>query len=129
MKDAVSAKNTAAVICFVIGALLLITIPFNIAGEMDTKLLIAGGVLGALMIYMGIRTKMTVSKFKEYSGYLSEDPTGSIDKLASKCGEPVEKVKSNLERMILRRYFINAHIDEETNSIVLEGKEEQPSDE
>ena len=123
MKNTISSKSMAAVIAIIVGALFLLSVPFGIAGGMQVKMLIISGVPGALLIYMGIRTKMTLSKFKEYAEYLSEDPTGSIDKLAAKTGETVEEVRDNLQRMIDKRYLVGAHIDDETNSIMLPDRE------
>ena len=123
MKTTSSAKTVAAILAIVIGVVLLITIPINLAADKNVKMAVIAGVLGALLIYMGIRTKMTVKKYKEYAAYLAEDPTGSIEKLAAKTGESVDEVRDNLQRMIERRYLIGARIDEEKNSIVLSNRE------
>ena len=120
MKDTASAKSMAAVLSIIMGVLLLISVPINLAGGMDTTLIVIAGVLGAFLIFMGIMTKITVKKYKEYAAYLSEDPTGSIEQLAAKTGETADEVRDNLQRMIDKRYFIGAHIDERTNSIVFE---------
>ena len=119
MKTTSSAKTVAAILAIVMGVVLLITIPINLAAEKNVKMAVLAGVLGVLLICMGIRTKLTLAKYNEYMKYLAEDPSGSIENLASKTGEPVEKVKENLQRLIDKRFLVGAHIDEETNSIVL----------
>ena len=72
----------------------------------------------ALILFSRKRSKL-IKEFKNFVGYISEDPSGSIANLASAMGTSQDVVKNNLELMIKRKYFVNARIDLGKNCIVI----------
>lgn len=57
-------------------------------------------------------------EFKKYVSVISTEPTDSIGKIADVTGKTMEEVMKNLELMIKRSFFVNAHINHSTNCIV-----------
>lgn len=83
------------------------------------------GLLGVWVVWKGIRRKNMRLEFKKYVAELSNDPTGTLDNLAAATGTSVDVVKKNLQFMIKKRYFPNAHIDEQENRLVLPSREQK----
>jgi hypothetical protein len=75
-------------------------------------------VIGGSLVYFGLKRKKFIKNFKTYVQKLSVDPTGSISGLASTTGTSVDVVKKNLEKMISKKFFVNAYIDVESNCII-----------
>jgi len=75
-------------------------------------------VVGVFGISGGRSQKSNLKKFKNYAQILSEDPTGSIENLASALDITEEIAIKNLNMMINNRLFINAYINKEENRIV-----------
>lgn len=76
-------------------------------------------VIGVLAIVFGRRRHQSIINYRKYMGALACDQTGSIANLAAMVGTSQEIVKANLERMIKWNYFGNAHINYDTNCIVI----------
>lgn len=77
------------------------------------------GLLGLWAFLAGMKQKKLRLEFKKYAAYLSVDPTGSLDGIASASGVSVETVKKNLNAMIRKNYFTNAYIDHANNRLVI----------
>lgn len=75
-------------------------------------------VIGGLFVYFSIKRKKLIKNFKTYVQKLSVDPTGSISNLASAEGTSVDVIKKNLEKMLSKKFFVNAYIDAESNCII-----------
>ncbi len=75
-------------------------------------------VIGGLLIYFSIQRSILDKAIKSYEPILSHDKTGSIENLASILGTSQDVVKKNLERLIYKKFFLNAFIDEERNRVV-----------
>lgn len=65
----------------------------------------------------GKRTKLA-REFKKYVSIISTEPTDSIAKIADVSGRTMEEVTKNLELMIKRNFFVNAHINYSQHTIV-----------
>lgn len=78
-------------------------------------------VIGVFLVLLSRKRKKLIKEFRKYVSFVSADPTGSIANIAAAMGTSQDVVKSNLELMIKKKYFVNAHINQETNSIVLGG--------
>ncbi|NFG62000.1 hypothetical protein [Clostridium sp. CMCC3677] len=78
--------------------------------------------LGITFIAMSKKRHKLIEDFKSYAQILSNDPTGSIENLVSSLGVSQDAVLKNLKLMINEKYFVNAYIDVENNSIVFPSK-------
>lgn len=90
-------------------------------GETDAGAVIAMYVcaaVGVLLIVLSRKRKKLIKNFKIYVIRLSTDPTGSIDNLAIGLGTSPDVVKKNIQKMIDKKYFVNAYIDTNANRIV-----------
>jgi len=89
--------------------------------EMDFNTIIVMYVfvaIGVVFIVLSRRRRRLIKNFKDYVIRLSADPTGSIENLASSVNTSQDIVKANLQKMIYKKYFANAYIDEVQNRIV-----------
>lgn len=78
--------------------------------------------LAALLITYGIRTKRRINRFKRYVGIISIENQPYLENIAGACSQSVDFVAKDLQKMIDKKFFINAYIDKNTNEIVLERK-------
>lgn len=81
--------------------------------------------IGVLLILKALQTKRLLSQFKKYVAVISTDPTGSIENLASALDISQKVVTHDMELMMKRKYFVNAHIDREVNSVVIEVRQSE----
>lgn len=77
------------------------------------------GILGILAVLCGLKRKKMRLEFKKYVAKLSVDPTGSLENIASSTGTSVDVVKNNLDFMIKKGFFTNAHVDLQKNQLVI----------
>ncbi|UWP60789.1 hypothetical protein [Ruminococcus gauvreauii] len=76
-------------------------------------------LIGAAIIFFGLKRKKILKEYKRYAAQLSTDPTGSIENLASASGSSQDEVYKNLNYMIKKKYFADAYIDKQKNRIVI----------
>lgn len=76
-------------------------------------------LIGIVLVIVGMKRKKSITVFKQYVSYLSGDPSGSVAGLAAAAGASQDEVRRNLKDMIDKKYFVNAHIDEDTNCIII----------
>jgi hypothetical protein len=88
-------------------------------GSFFTFFIIAG--VGVFLIYCGRKKKALQKDFRRYISLISMDIT-SIPQIAQHSNQSVEQVKANLIKMIDRRFFADARIDEQRNEIVIAGR-------
>lgn len=84
--------------------------------------------IGILLIALSIKRHKLIKNFKTYVTILSEDPTGSIDNLATPLNVSVDKVRKDLQLMIDKKYFVNAYVDLETNRIIFPSSDVETSE-
>lgn len=106
-------------ILFVFGVCTIVAIADPTYGE-DGFLLacIIFDAIGILLVFLAHRRKKLVKAFKVYVTRLSVDATGSIENLASVMNTSQDVVKTNLKKMINKKFFVNAYMDESSNRIV-----------
>lgn len=75
-----------------------------------------------LMILSRKKTKL-IKEFKKYVTAISRDPNGFIPDIAASLGTSEDKVKSNLELMIKKKFFSNAFIDQNSNCIIIANRQ------
>lgn len=86
-------------------------------------------MIGVYLIFCYIKINKLIKTFKNYVSFLSTDPTGSIDTLASNLFKSPSDVKVELQKLIDKNYFVNAYIDNSRNCIVFPQKELRASNE
>ncbi len=75
--------------------------------------------LGIVLVIFSIKRSRLIREFKKYVSFICSAHTVSIESLASVMGISPDVVKRRLELMIKRDYFVNTHIDQETNCIII----------
>jgi hypothetical protein len=130
-KVAIAVSKTVAIIQMLIGVFVLFmfglcTIMYLSDGDFRADVgfaflvvCIMFDALGFILINLSRKRNRLIKDFKKYVSYISTDPTGSIDNIAASMNTSVDVVKSNMELMIKRNYFVNAHIDANTNCIII----------
>ncbi len=78
--------------------------------------------LSLAMIVWGYKTKVLINLFKKYVYIISSTNDGSLSNLAASLGKSENTVLKNLQKMIDRLYFPNAHIDHRKKEIMIAGK-------
>ncbi len=76
-------------------------------------------IIGIILIRLSRKNHKLVADFKKYVTAISADGSGSIEKLSRALNIAPDVARKNLELMIKKKYFVNAFINEETNSIVI----------
>lgn len=76
-------------------------------------------LIGVIIFNRGLKRNKLIKNFKRYVAIISSDPTGSIENISRLVNAPQNVVLKNLEKMIDKKYFVNAYIDREHNSIVI----------
>lgn len=91
------------------------------AGMIVTALF--GIAIGVSFIVHGWRAKGQISRFKKYVSILSGQNETNIDNIAAATSQSVDFVKNDLQKMMNKKFFVDAYIDEAANEIVLVKKE------
>ena len=79
--------------------------------------------LGVWLIILSRKKAKLIEHFREYVTVISHDGDGFIPDIAASLGVPECIVEKNLEIMIKKRFFSNAFIDRNANSIVIVNKQ------
>ena len=86
--------------------------------------LIAGSIvlmiLGIVCIILGRRIKRPIARFMSYVAIISTNKSITVGTLAAKMGLPADFVYTDLQSMINKGLFTNAHIDPSTGEIMVE---------
>ncbi len=75
-------------------------------------------LIGIIFVRCAKKRMKLAGEFKKYVSIISTEPTDSIAKIADVSGKTMEEVTKNLELMIKRNFFVNAHINYSEQSIV-----------
>lgn len=81
-------------------------------------LVILFSVPGILISISGFKCRKRIGLFKKYVAILANDESGSISNLARETNTSENIVQANLQKMIDKHYFSNAHIDYNMNCVV-----------
>jgi len=82
--------------------------------------------VGILSILKGIQIKRRIKRFKIYVDLISMQYMTSIDNLAANTAKNVDFVKKDLRKMISKKFFAYAMIDNAKNEIVIRGLQKPP---
>ncbi len=128
---AVIAQIIGTVLIFINSALLITAIIeiFEEVNNTDTIVMIsviifllALLIAGIFLLRWGNDIKMLSKTFKNYVCVMSAGSNGKLEYIANIVGENQKKVKSNIEKMINKRYFVNAYIDESKKELIIAGQ-------
>ncbi|MBQ9141855.1 MAG: hypothetical protein IJX63_08690 [Lachnospiraceae bacterium] len=75
-------------------------------------------LIGVAFIRCAGKRNKLAREFKKYVSVISTEPTDSIAKIADVTGRTMEEVTKNLDLMIKRNFFVNAHINYSEQTIV-----------
>lgn len=75
-------------------------------------------LIGFVLVRSSAKRKKLAREFKKYVSVISTEPTDSIARIADVTGKTMEEVTKNLELMLKRNFFVNAHINYAEKSIV-----------
>ena len=90
----------------------------NLTGLIAAVILFA---LGILAILKGIQIKRRVKRFRKYISLISLEHMTSLDDLALNTEKPVDFVRKDLQKMIDKKFFVNALINLKTGEIIIQG--------
>lgn len=121
-------------ILVIIGWILLVLGVFYIIGSIAEPTITAGQVFSGLLLFVGggialivvgRRNKRNAQKYKKYIDMVVNQNIKDIDTIACVMNLPYEVVKSDLQNMIDKEYFLNAYIDESKGEIIIVHKQRQ----
>lgn len=79
--------------------------------------------LSVLLIRKANKIAKLIDTFKQYVTIISNVPNGFIPDIASSLNTSEDVVRNNLELMISKKYFVNAYIDRNLNSIIIANRQ------
>ena len=106
----------------IFGIFLLVFMVLGMLGHVLLAGVIIFGILTAASLILGIcgsRTLGFVNRFRSYVRLLGRQVYIPIRILADKTGKSAEYITEDLKKMIDRRLFLQAHIDEENQCLIL----------
>lgn len=81
--------------------------------------------VGVWLIVLSRKRNKLIKEFKKYVAAISCDPNGYLPDIAASLGIAENKLKTDLELMINKKYFANAFIDYNSNCIVVVNRPNQ----
>ena len=78
--------------------------------------------VGAVLIFLGCRQHRFLGDFSKYSALLDRKDRYCVEDIASMTNTSVKRVRANLDRMMRRNYFPDAHWDEERQCIIFHNR-------
>jgi len=129
-KSAVGAHSVLghllSIVGYSLGTLMLLALLLESVGAYETEveyetILVTSIFLGICVIGVmaGARVKGRVKRFRQYVALISLQELTSIGDIASQTNKSVEFVRKDLQKMISKRYFVNAAIDTYADKIIV----------
>jgi 5-bromo-4-chloroindolyl phosphate hydrolysis protein len=91
---------------------------FAILGASSVALLALTGASAAVAAIGGVRTAAT-SRFARYRDAIGASESVSLNDLAHRTGRALKSVKKDVSKMIKKGMFLQAHVDEDTDTLFL----------
>jgi len=114
------------IIGYSLGSLTLLALILSSIGAYETAVEYETIVVALLflticvaLIVMGTRIKGRLNRFKRYVSLMSLQKLDSISDIASYMSKSADFVQKDLQKMISRRFFVNAKIDLNSNKIII----------
>lgn len=114
-----------SIIGYTVGAFSLLCMIFalsDINGEGAIEALVFFTVvfIGCIFLVLsGFKTKKRIIRFKKYVLMISNENLTSLQNIASATNQSVDFVKNDLQIMINKKFFANAHIDSKMGEIII----------
>jgi len=109
-----------------VGAILILALISGFAdaydGSYTNEALVLSGFLIALcavLVAIGTRIKRRVHRFRQYVSLMSSQKLTSIADIAARTSRSMDFVQKDLQKMIRKRFFVNASIDMTTRKIIV----------
>jgi len=105
---------------YVLGTFFLVPTVFGAFD--DAGIIIFALIVVALCVWAvikGMQIKRRIRRFKRYVSLISTQQMTSIDNIAANTSQPVDFVKIDLQKMINKKFFVNASIDTAANEIII----------
>lgn len=120
--------KVASIIGYALGGFSLIVIVMALA-DIQAKGAFESGIVFVIvlaicvfLIRKGMVIKRRIKRFKQYVAFISNDHMTSIINLAGATGQSSDFVKKDVEKMINKKFFVNAAIDQNSGEIVIGNK-------
>jgi len=116
-------------IASILGYLFAVPLAIGLLLNAEDFILDPNGAIGMMVIFVlsivgilkGSQIKRRIKRFKRYVFLISTKDMTSIEALAGSTGKPVEFVKKDLQKMMDKRFFARASIDEAMLEIIIGG--------
>ncbi len=122
-------NNILSIIFMLIGIvatiLFLVPLLYTISGQSNSDMLGTFIVLEALSValfFWGYKKRAFIKLFKRYVYIISSTNNGNLLSIAKLMGKTENTTIKNLQRMINKKYFINAYIDYGKKELMIVGK-------
>ena len=118
----------ASLVGYVLGVFSLIIIIVGLtdlgsSGAFTAMMFLVGVLVGCVaLIIKGKKIKRRIMRFRRYVSMISRDGVTSIAILAEATSQSVDFVKNDIQRMIDKKFFVNAVIDWHSGEIIIGGR-------
>ena len=116
----------ASIIGYTIGILLLFSVFGIIISTSKIEVSTITFIIIMLLICVGLimkgrQIKQRIKRFKHYVSLISAQHLTSLDRIAAACGQSVDFIRSDLQKMIDKKFFAHAVIDILSHQIIIGG--------
>jgi len=111
---------------YFLGSVMALSLITGFAGAYDESYANEATILGAVTIilcavavFTGTRMKKRVDRFRQYVSLMSSQKLTFVGDIADRTSRSDDDVKKDLQKMISKRFFVNASLDMTTNQIIV----------
>ena len=116
--------KVSSIVGYFLGACGLIGLAVEISENRESSGFVVGFVfvaVGVFLILKGAQIKRRIKRFKRYISLISTQQMTSLENIAASTAQSVDYIKKDLQRMIDKRFLVNASINVATNEINIGG--------
>jgi len=114
----------ASVVGYFLGVFGPIMTVFELAAGSPTETVFAAVIMSAVGIFfivVGSKIKRRIARFRKYVFLISTYRMTSLNDIAEETSRSVDFVRSDLQGMIKRGFFVNTKIDQDADKIIVGG--------
>lgn len=78
-------------------------------------------ILSILSVLKGLSIKKRLLRFRKYVELISVDHITSLENIAASTSQSIDFVRADLQKMIDKKYFINANLDLRSGEVIIGG--------
>lgn len=124
------AGKAASIVGYSLTILILLAILGGACEDVETTIFILVFLAGSVaLIVKGIQIKNRIRRFKKYVSIISLEGDTSLESMASKTSKSIDFITKDLQKMMDKKFFVNAFIDKETGEIILQNRTASASSE